>query len=255
MTTSEAVPLTAAEGGTGSIADQLAAVEPIVRGVCRSRLGATDGDDAAQRTLLALWRRLEAGHRIESLPAYAAVCARYEALSSMREFVDRPTVAVGDLTEWAWADTEPGPEAQAVRAAEVAEATARVEELLSGLTPRQAQAVRATKLTDQDDTDAAAAELGIAASSVRSNLVRAMARLRETCGTRSPNPLAQPGTPYQRARERASAARAAGGTDLVLPVRSRPMPDDPRVSGAEREPDPAADLDLVGDLSMNGASS
>ncbi len=61
-----------AGAGRGSVAAQLAAVEPLVRGVCRSRLGPADGDDAAQRTLLALWRRLESGPPIEHLPAYAA---------------------------------------------------------------------------------------------------------------------------------------------------------------------------------------
>ena len=101
-----------AAGGRGSVAEQLAAVEPIVRGICRSRLGAADGDDAAQRTLLTLWRRLEAGPRIESLPAYAAVCARYEVVASLGEFQRRPTVAIGEATERACVDDAPGPEAQ-----------------------------------------------------------------------------------------------------------------------------------------------
>ena len=126
-----------AAGDRGSVAEQLAAVEPMVRGICRSRLGAADGDDAAQRTLVTLWRRLQADDRpqIQSLPAYAAVCARYEVLSSLGEFQRRPTVAIGEATERACVDDAPGPEAQALRAAEVAEAAARVEALLGQLTP------------------------------------------------------------------------------------------------------------------------
>src|SRR5215213_8812672 len=68
-------------GADRSVAEQLAAVEPLVRGICRSRLGPIDGDDAAQRTLLVLWRKLTDGAvPIRALPAYATVCARYETL-------------------------------------------------------------------------------------------------------------------------------------------------------------------------------
>ena len=195
------------------MAEQLAAVEPMVRGICRSRLGAADGDDAAQRTMVTLWRRLQAGHQIQSLPAYAAVCARYEVVSSLGEFQRRPTVAIGEATERACVDGAPGPEAQILRAADVAVAAARVEELLGKLTPAQAEVMRATKLADAEpDTAAAARELGITASSVRTAQARAMARLRELCGTRSPNPLASAVPEAQRRRaswaER-TAARAA----------------------------------------------
>ena len=94
----------------GSVAEQLAAVEPMVRRVCRSRLGPVDGDDAAQRTLVKLWRRLEAGApRSSRCPAYAAVCARYETLASLGEFVDRPTVAIGEAAERACVERRPGP--------------------------------------------------------------------------------------------------------------------------------------------------
>jgi RNA polymerase sigma factor (sigma-70 family) len=178
-----------------SVAEQLAAVEPLVGGICRSRLGAADGDDAAQRTMVTLWRRLEAADRprIESLPGYATVCARYEVLASLGEFQRRPTVAIGEATERACVDDAPGPEAQALRAAEVAEAAARVEQLLGALTPREVEVLRATKLAaTEPDTATAARELGISPTSVRSAQVRAMARLRELCGTRSPNPLASP---------------------------------------------------------------
>jgi RNA polymerase sigma factor (sigma-70 family) len=212
--------------GRGSVAEQLAAVEPMVRGICRARLGAADGDDAAQRTMLTLWRRLEAGDRapIESLPGYAAVCARYEVLSSLGEFGRRPTVAIGEAAQWACVDDAPGPEAQALRAAEQAEAAARVEELLAALTPRQAEVLRATKLADTDvDTDVAARELGINASSVRSTQVRAMARLRELCGTRSPNPLASR-VPLAERRKAAWAASWARRSARAAEHRAHPSP-------------------------------
>lgn len=195
--------------GGGSVAGQLAVVEPIVRRVCRSRLGPADGDDAAQQTLVKLWRRLEAGPSIESLPTYAAVYARYEALASLRRFVDRPTVAVGEVAERSFVDGAPGPEAQTLRAADVAEAAARVEELLGQLTPAQARVLRTTKLAaTEPDTEAAARELGITASSVRTAQARAMARLRELCGARSPNPLAS-GVSESARRQTAWAERPA----------------------------------------------
>ena len=198
------------------MAEQLAAVEPIVRGVCRSRLGAADGDDAAQRTMLTLWRRLEAGRRIDSLPAYATVCARYEVLASLSEFHRRPTVTIGEATERACVDDAPGPEAQALRGAEMAEAAARVEKLLGGLTPREVEVLRATKLADTDTATAARA-LGITPSSVRSVQVRAMARLRALCGTRSRNPLAS-NVPYA---ERCKASWAAKKARLAEHGRQR----------------------------------
>jgi RNA polymerase sigma factor (sigma-70 family) len=193
------------------VAQQLASVEPMVRGICRARLGAVDGDDAAQRTMLALWRRLEAANRqpIESLPTYAAVRARYEVLASLEQFGRRPTVAIGEAAEWACVDDAPGPEAHAVRAVEQAEAAARVEQLLAVLTPREVEVLRATKLSDTDtDTATAARALGITPSSVRTIQGRAIARLREACGTRSPNPLAS-NVPYSDRCKASWAARKA----------------------------------------------
>ena len=76
-------------------------------------------------------------HRSSRCPRYAAVCARYEVVSSLGEFRRRPTVAIGEATERACVDDAPGPEAQILRAADVAEAAARVEELLGQLTPRR----------------------------------------------------------------------------------------------------------------------
>ena len=135
--------------------------------------------------------------------------ARYEALANLREFVDRPTVAIGEAAERAFVDDAPDPEAQTLRAAEVAEAAARVEELLGQLTPSQAHVLRATKLADAEpDTETAARELGITASSVRTAQTRAMARLRELCGTRSPNPLAS-AVPEAQRRQAAWAERTA----------------------------------------------
>ena len=209
-----------------SVAEQLAAVEPIVRGICRSRLGAADGDDAAQRTMVTLWRRLEAADRprIESLPGYAAVCARYEVLASLGEFQRRPTVAIGEATERACVDDAPGPEAQALRAAEVAEAAARVEQLLGALTPREVEVLRATKLAaTEPDTATAARELGITPTSVRSAQVRAMARLRELCGTRSPNPLASQ-VPLAERRKAAWAASWAARSARAAEQMAHPSP-------------------------------
>ena len=209
-----------------SVAEQLAAVEPMVRGICRSRLGAADGDDAAQRTMVTLWRRLEAADRprIESLPGYATVCARYEVMANLGEFQRRPTVVIGEATERACVDDALGPEAQALRAAEVAEAATRVEQLLGALTPREVEVLRATKLAaTEPDTATAARELGITPTSVRSAQVRAMARLRELCGTRSPNPLASR-VPLADRRKAAWAASWAERSARTAEQMAHPSP-------------------------------
>lgn len=206
-----------------SVAEQLSAVEPMVRAICRSRLGAADGDDAAQRTMLTLWRRLEAvgtgdRQRIESLPGYAAVCARYEVLASLSEFGRRPTVAIGEAAERACVDDGAGPEAQTLRAAETAEAAARVEQLLAALSPREIEVMRATKLADTEpDTTTAAQALGITPSSVRTVQARAMARLRELCGTRSPNPLASSVPLAERRKASWSAYSARDAEQMAHP--------------------------------------
>lgn len=209
-----------------SVTARLAAVEPIVRGICRARLGSADGDDAAQRTMVALWRRLSAPDRtpVESLPGYATVRARYEVLASLERFARRPRVAIGEATEWACVDQTFDPETQVVRAAEVAAAEARVEALLALLTPRQAEVLRATKLADAEpDTATAARTLGISPSSVRSTQVRAMARLRELCGTHSPNPLASP-VPLAERRREAWAASWAQRAERAAEQRANPSP-------------------------------
>jgi RNA polymerase sigma factor (sigma-70 family) len=195
-------------GAARSVADQLAAVEPLVRGICRSRLGPVDGDDAAQRTLLVLWRKLADGAvPVGALPAYATVCARYETLPHAAGYRGRSAVPLGDTVEQTVADTTPSPAERARREVEIDRAEARVDQLLATLTPRQAEVLRATRL-EGCDTDTAARELGITASSVRTAQARAMARLRELCGTRSPNPLAS-AVPEAQRRQAAWAERTA----------------------------------------------
>lgn len=176
-----------AAGSGRDAADRVPEVEPMVRAICRGRLGTVDGDDAAQRTLLAVWRTLERGREIKSVPAYAAATARYEVLSSYRDSRRRATPS-GKWAEQRWADEAPGPAEQAERVDEVAAATERVEALLGQLTPRQAEVIRAGVLSGRSTAETAEV-LGITPTGVHSAQVRAMARLRELCGTRSANPL------------------------------------------------------------------
>lgn len=183
-------------------AARLHEVEPMVRRICRARLGEVDGDDAAQRALIRIWRALRDDDRaIESLWAYAAATARYEVLASHREFHRWP-IPSGELAEHLWSDRGPGPAEQVERLDDIAHARSRVAALLAQLSPRQAEVIRAGVLTDRATADIAAA-WGITPTGFRATQARAMAHLRELCGTRSPNPLAT-NIPY-------SARRSHGG--------------------------------------------
>lgn len=200
---------------------QLVEAEPVVRRICRSRLGYWDGDDAAQEALLSTWRATERPGFEDrgTLVPYAACAARsfsgradrWRAGAGVETRIPRPALA-GDQTEWgdAWFDPGPGPDEQVERAQDTAAAGERVAALLDELTPRQRQAVTECALRERD-TDEVAAELGMSPSSVRSSQVRAMARMRELCGTRSTNPLAHNRTAadrYERHRQDWERARA-----------------------------------------------
>lgn len=234
--------------------EQLVEAEPVVRRICRSRLGYWDGDDAAQEALLSTWRALQRPDFEDrgSLVPYAACAARsfsgradrWRAGAGVETRHPRP-VPAGDGAE-AWFDAGPGPDELAEYHEDAAAARLRVGELLGSLTPRQREAVVECALRERD-TDQVADELGLTASSVRSNQVRAMARMRELCGTRSTNPLAanrSDAEQYARRRQqwetlranreqaegrviprRASrhhAARVAAGQDLTMPVFAGP---------------------------------
>ena len=172
----------------GEAAARLREIEPMVRAICRGRLGDADGDDAAQRALLTIWRKLESDRGVDCLPTYAATCARYETLSAYRRF-ERSATPAGDLSETLWADADPGPAEHVERVDEIAHARERVEALLAQLSPRQVEVMRASVLADRSTAEAAA-ELGITPTGLRAAQVRAMARMRELSGTRSPNPQA-----------------------------------------------------------------
>lgn len=246
--------------------DQLVAAEPVVRRICRSRLGYWDGDDAAQEALLSTWRAVQRPGFEDrgTLVPYAATAARsfsgradrWRAGAGVETKRPRPALA-GDQTEWgdAWFDPAPGPDEVAEHAEDAAAARRRVGDLLGALTPRQREAVHECALRERD-TDQVADELGLRASSVRSSQVRAMARMRELCGARSTNPLAanrSAGEQYARRRQeweriraereqeqgrviprRASrhhAARLAAGQDLSTPS-DTPTDADTDASGA-----------------------
>jgi RNA polymerase sigma factor (sigma-70 family) len=195
----------------------LGEVEPMVRRICRARLGEVDGDDAAQRALLRIWRALHDNDRtIGSVWAYAAATARYEVLAAHREFHRWPTPS-GELAEHLWPDPDPGPAEQVERRHDVARAAARVGALLAQLSPRQADVLRAGVLADRPTADVAAA-WGITPTGVRVTQARAMAHLRELCGTRSPNPQAF-NIPYTQRRSHGGGtirrARTAPRTTLT----------------------------------------
>jgi RNA polymerase sigma factor (sigma-70 family) len=205
---------------------QLREVEPMVRAICRGRLGEVDGDDAAQRALLGVWRALESDREIESVWGYAAATARYEVINSYQDFARRPTPT--DVTEAAWvAADEPGPAEQAERRDEIVHARERVEALLAQLSPRQAEVMRASVLADRSTADAAA-ELGITPTGVRAAQVRAMAQMRELCGARSPNPQALNLTSTERGK-RAWEAEKARRADRETAVAHAEPADEPLV--------------------------
>ncbi|WP_300010960.1 sigma-70 family RNA polymerase sigma factor [Pseudonocardia sp.] len=199
-------------------AARLREVEPMVRAICRGRLGEVDGDDAAQRALLGIWRALESDREIESVWGYAAATARYEVLNSYQDFARRPTPT--DVTEATWvAANEPGPAEQVERRDETAHARERVEALLAQLSPRQAEVMRASVLADRGTADAAV-ELGITPTGVRAAQVRAMAQMRELCGVRSPNPQALNLTSAERGKRawEAEKARRADRDAAAVPA-------------------------------------
>lgn len=232
MVGQQEVLVPARDSGSDTAA-RLREVEPMVRAICRGRLGEVDGDDAAQRALLVVWRALESDREIESVWGYAAATARYEVLNSYRDFARRPT-PTEDITEAARvAADEPGPAEQAERRDEVAHARERVEALLAQLSPRQAEVMRASVLADRSTADAAA-ELGITPTGVRAAQVRAMAQMRELCGARSPNPQALNLTSTDRGKRdwEAEKARRADRDVAVIAVGAvadAPAKDDPLV--------------------------
>jgi RNA polymerase sigma factor (sigma-70 family) len=198
-----------AERGAASardVAARLREVEPLVRGICRSQLGSIDGDDAAQRVMVRLWRALEEGRvQFDSLPAYAAACARYSRAESYRAAQRLPVPS--EFAEQTWADDAVGPAEQVERADAIAHARERVAALLEQLTPREAQVMQATVLADRSNAEAAA-ELGMTTDQVRQRRIRAMARLREACGTTSPNPRAMNLSSAEREKRRWVAEKA-----------------------------------------------
>ena len=72
------VPLPVSAGaGREQLAGYIADVEPMVRSICRSRLGRDRGDDAAQKVLLKIWEDLATGREFDDLRAYAAVSSTF----------------------------------------------------------------------------------------------------------------------------------------------------------------------------------
>jgi len=220
--------LIAARDAGPDTAARLREVEPMVRAICRGRLGEVDGDDAAQRALLGVWRALESDREIESVWGYAAATARYEVFNSYKDFARRPT-PTGEAA-WVAAD-DPGPAEQAERRDEVAHARERVEALLAQLSPRQAEVMRASVLAERSTADVAA-ELGITPTGVRAAQVRAMAQMRELCGARSTNPQALNLTSTERGRrawEAEKARRADREAAVVRGGEDAPVDGDPLV--------------------------
>lgn len=200
-------PADAAADVDNERARQLLAVAPMVRRICTARLGAVDGQDAAQDVMEAVWR---AQHRPDftdgPLFGYAATLARYRVARSYAAR-DRAPLSSGDLGELLWADPIPGPAEQV----EHLDAERQVDQLLAALSPRQRQVMLASELGARSSVETAA-ELGMPASTVRTAQARAMARMRELVGARSPNPLAS-ALPERERNRRANAARAvANGT-------------------------------------------
>jgi RNA polymerase sigma factor (sigma-70 family) len=151
-------------------------VEPVVRAICRRRLGRDEGDDAAQTVLVRLWQAVVDGREIRDMRAYAISTANYQVMPDIRQ-LRRKAWATDHEEAGRWADPGPGPDEEAIRHEEAAHAAARVDELLATLSPRQVDVLRATALADRSCEDAGPL-LGILTGSVRSTRWRAMERLR-----------------------------------------------------------------------------
>ncbi len=151
------VPLPVAAGaGREQLAGYIADVEPMVRSICRSRLGRDRGDDAAQKVLLKIWEDLQPA-------ASSTTCAptpRCRPRSRPGPKPTREAVPVGDKTDL-WADqVSASPAEEYLRAEDAGEAAQKVAALLDRLTPREVQVVRARSLQERPTTEVAA-ELGI----------------------------------------------------------------------------------------------
>jgi len=120
---------------TATVAD-LHEVAPLVRAICRSRLG-DDGEDVAQEALLALWLGL---HRYNpargSFAGWARGVTRNKLGDAYRRAGANRSVPMGEWDEHL-PDPVTGPEELAVQA----DTTARLRRHVDQLPPRQRQVV------------------------------------------------------------------------------------------------------------------
>lgn len=230
-----------------SAEERLVEVAPMVRRMCRARLGSWDGDDAAQEVLLRLWQlqqRPEYAATTEPAPLFgwAAAGARFQVLNAVRARSQR-VVPAGELAEQLWVDPQAGPEEQAVRRAQAREARDRVGELVPQLSLRERQVILASEFGTRSNVETAA-RLGISREAVSVAKQNAIARLRELAGVDEPGSRAgRRAARYRDSPEyRASVARReAQQAALVAAAEQLPRAGAREVGGQADVVEPAAE--------------
>ena len=156
----------ALEGDAAAYTALLGALVPLLRSFFGNRLrGASeDVEDLMQETMMAIHTRRSSYDRDRPFAPWAYAIARYKLIDHFRR--SRTTVPIDDLEHILVAE---GFEA-------ATSARLDVDKLLGGLSPKQAQAIRATRLEGLS-TSEAAARAAIGESDVKVSVHRGLAAL------------------------------------------------------------------------------
>lgn len=144
----------------------LTALLPMLRSFFARRLrgAADDVEDLVQETLIAIHTRRASYDRDRPFAAWAYAVARYKMIDHFRRM--KQTVPFEDLAEILVAEGYQ----------EAASARLDVDALLEGVTPKQAEAIRRTKIDGQSVAEAAEAQ-GISEADVKVSVHRGLKAL------------------------------------------------------------------------------
>lgn len=153
------------DGDATAHATLLGALVPVLRNFYRRRLpDAAEAEDLVQDVLIAVHSRRATYDRERSFTAWLFAIARYKLIDHYRRI--RPSVPIDDVAELL---SDGGFE-------DAANARLDVDALLETLPPKQARAIRATKLDGASVADAAAAA-GIGESDTKVSVHRGLKAL------------------------------------------------------------------------------
>jgi len=158
--------LAARSGDRAAFARLYERFAPVVHGVLLARVGRTDADDLVQEVFLAAWRRLDSLREAGAFGGWVCAMARHSAATARRGAAP-PESLVGDVQARETPDSrdEGSAALAAIMGLPAAYRETLVLRLVEGLTGPQI-----------------AAATGLAEGSVRVNLHRGMALLRERLG-------------------------------------------------------------------------